>query len=146
MKHKYLYTLLFVIFFASPAFGFEPERNNPIGQMLFKPELIMRFSNRLDLSDQQQDILKAELKDAQAVIFDYKWQLNEESEKLKAILMTHPIDEEQLLAQSDKVIEIEHQIKRVHLTLLARLKNMLSVEQVKMLRELRRKDRRNGGR
>jgi len=46
-----------------------------------------------------------------------------------------------MLAQSDKVMQLEQQIKRVHLTLLARLKNMLSAEQVQKLSELRRRAR-----
>ena len=140
MNRKQLYALAFVILCASPVWGIGPERGDAIGRLLFKPEMIMKFSNQLDLSEQQQDVLKNELKNAQASIFDIKWQLNEESEKLKAMLQTSPIDEDEMLTQSDKVIELEHQIKRVHLTLLARLKNMLSDEQIKMLRDLRRKE------
>ena len=140
MNRKQLYALAFVILCASPVWGFAPERGDAIGRWLFKPEMIMKFSSQLDLSEQQQEVLKSELKSAQGSIFDIKWQLNEESEKLKTILKTKPIDEEEMLAQSDKVMELEHQIKRVHLTLLARLKNMLSDEQIQTLRDLRRKE------
>ncbi len=101
----------------------------------------MQYSNQLNLSEQQQEILKTELKNAQASIFDIKWQMRDESEKLKAILKTTPIDEAELLAQSDQVMQLERQIKRVHLTLLARLKNMLSEQQIQELRELRSKQR-----
>ena len=101
----------------------------------------MQYSNQLNLSEQQQEILKTELKNAQASIFDIKWQMRDESEKLKAILKTTPIDEAELLAQSDQVMQLERQIKRVHLTLLARLKNMLSEQQIQELRELRGKQK-----
>jgi Spy/CpxP family protein refolding chaperone len=141
MNRKQFYALAFVILCASPVWGFAPERGDAIGRWLFKPEMIMKFSSQLDLSEQQQAILKAELKSAQSSIFDIKWQLNEENEKLKAILQFTPINEDEMLAQSDKVMEFERQIKRVHLTLLARLKNMLSDEQIQMLRDLRRKER-----
>lgn len=141
MNFKQLCALAFAILIASPVFGFGPSGPDPIARLLFKPELIMRFSNQLDLSEQQEEVLKTELKSAQASIFDLKWQLNEENTELKEILKTTPIDEGQMLAQSDKVMELEHQIKRVHLTLLARLKNMLSEEQIKTLRDLRRKER-----
>ena len=146
MNRKQLFALTLTILCASQAFAFGPDRGDALGRMLFKPEVIMKFSNRLDLSEQQQETLRIELKDAQALIFDFKWQLNEESEKLKAILTSRPIDEEQMLVQSDRVMEIEHQIKRIHLALLARLKNMLSDEQIQMLKEFRRKERRNGER
>jgi len=140
MNCKQLYALAFTILITSPVFGFGPSGPDPIGRLLFKPELIMKFSDQLDLSDQQQDILKTELKKTQSSIFDLKWQLNEESKELRAILQVTPIDEDQLLAQSDKVMQLEQQIKRIHLTLLARLKNMLSEQQIQTLRELRPKE------
>jgi len=83
MNRKQLYALAFAILFASPVFGIGPARNDPIGRLLFQPELIMENSNLLNLSEEQQDILKTELKSAQASIFDLKWALNEESKALK---------------------------------------------------------------
>jgi Spy/CpxP family protein refolding chaperone len=141
MNRKQLYALAFVILSASPVWGVGPERPDPISRWLFKPEMIMRFSNQLNLSEQQQNVLKSEVKSAQGSIFDLKWQLNEESETLRTILKTTPIDEDQMLAQADKVMQLEQQIKRIHLTLLARLKNMLSDQQIETLAELRRKER-----
>jgi len=141
MNRKQLCALAFAVLFASPVLGIGPARPDPIGRFLFQPELIMEYRNKLDLTEQQQDELKTELQNAQASIFDFKWQLNEESEKLKDILQTTPIDEAQMLAQSDKVMQLEQKIKRVHLTLLARLKNMLSEQQIQMLRKLRREAR-----
>jgi len=138
MIRKHLYALAFAVLFANTAIAAGPERSDPLGRFLFKPEVIMKFSNRLELSEQQQDILKNELKNAQASIFDLKWKMNEESEALKSILKTTPINEDQLLAQSDVVMALELEIKRVHLILLARLKNMLSEEQIQILRELRK--------
>ncbi len=141
MNRKQLYALAFAILFVSPVFGIGPGRPDPIGRFLFQPELIMEFNNQLNLSEQQQDILKNEVKNAQATIFDLKWELNEESKNLKDILQATPIDEDLMLAQADKVMQLEQQIKRIHLTLLARLKNMLSEEQIQRLSELRRKAR-----
>ena len=138
MNRKQLYVLAFAIFLASPVMVFGQERPDSIARLLFQPELIMKFSNQLNLDEQQEAVLKTELKNAQGSIFDLKWQLNEEKEKLGAILKTTPIDEDQMLAQSDKVMQLEQQIKRVHLTLLARLKNMLSEQQIQTLRELRK--------
>ncbi len=141
MNRKQFYALAFAVLFASPVFGVGSARPDLIGRLLFQPELIMEYRSKLDLTEQQQDVLKTELQNAQASIFDFKWQLNEESEKLKGILKTAPIDEDEMLAQSDKVMQLEQKIKRVHLTLLARLKNMLSEQQIQTLRNLRRENR-----
>ena len=138
MNRKQLYALAFAICLASPVMVFGQERPDSIARLLFQPELIMKFSNQLNLDEQQEAVLKTELKNAQGSIFDLKWQLNEEKEKLAAILQTTPIDVDQMLAQSDKVMQLEQQVKRVHLILLARLKNMLSEQQIQTLRELRK--------
>jgi len=138
MSLKQLLVIAFSILLAGPSFGRGPDSTDPISRSLFKPELIMRFSTRLNLSDQQQELLRSELKNAQSAIFDLKWQMNEESTTLKAMLKDTPINEELMLEQADKVMSLEHQVKRINLSLLARLKNMLSDEQIAMLRELRR--------
>jgi len=120
----------------------EPEPRDPIEEQLFPPELIMMHRTKLDLSERQQALLKAELQTAQATFFDLQWQMNDESQKLVALLQARPIDEKAVLNQSDRVMDLERQIKRTHLTLLVRLKNMLSKEQINMLFDLREAERR----
>ncbi len=139
MNLKSFCVLALAILCVGPAFGFGPPRSGPIERLLFQPELIMEYRNQLALSEQQEVILKRELQDAQASIFDLKWKLNEEGKKLKVLLQATPINEEQLVTQSDNVMQLERQIKHIHLTLLARLKNMLTPQQIQKLRELRRK-------
>ncbi len=141
MNRKQFYALALAVLSVSPVWGFGPQRGDVLGRLLFKPEVIMQYSEKLDLNEQQRTLLKSELKNAQAAIFDIKWELNQETEKLKVILKNTPINEEQMLAQSNEVMKLEHQIKQIHLTLLARLKNMLSTEQIRMLRKLRQKQR-----
>jgi len=141
MNHKQLCALALAVLFASPVFGIGPARPDLIGRLLFQPDLIMESRNKLNLTEQQENTLKSELQNTQAVIFDLKWQLNEESEVFKAILQMVPVDEDQMLAQSDKVMQLEQKIKRAHLIMLVRLKNMLSEQQIKLLRELRRENR-----
>ncbi len=141
MNHKQLCALALAVLFASPVFGIGPARPDLIGRLLFQPDLIMENRNKLNLTEQQENTLKSELQNTQAAIFDLKWQLNEESEEFRAILKTVPVDEDQALAQSGKVMQLEQKIKRVHLIMLVRLKNMLSEQQIQMLRELRREDR-----
>ncbi len=138
MNRRKFFILLIAAACASPLFGFESDRVDPIKQLLFPPNLIMKHRTELNLDDEQQNILKTEMQRAQASVFDLRWQLNDESEKLAELLKSIPIDEPELLAQADKVMALEHQIKRTHLTLLARLKNMLSKQQIEMLDELRK--------
>jgi Spy/CpxP family protein refolding chaperone len=65
--------------------------------------------------------------------------LQDEAEKLVAIVKQPRIDEQQLLAQLDRVLSAEREVKRAQVTLMARIKNKLSPEQQQKLEELRTK-------
>ncbi|MDX2427297.1 MAG: hypothetical protein QNK22_01250 [Xanthomonadales bacterium] len=138
MNYRKLCTILFVLSFSGSVCALEQNENGPIKQLLFKPELIMKHRAELDLDADQQATLKAELQRTQATVFDLKWQMREEGEALAEILKQTPIDETELLVQAGKVMTLEQQIKKTHLVLLARLKNMLTERQVEMLKEFRK--------
>ncbi len=137
MKIRILFALTIAALVVSPLSAFGPQQNDPIKQLLFPPDLIMKHRAELELDDQQQVILKTELQRTQAAVFDLRWQMKDEAQSLARLLKMTPVDETELLAQADKVMALEHQIKRTHLTLLARLKNMLSEQQIEMLQALR---------
>ena len=138
MNYRKLCILIFILGFSSSVLGAGPRNNDPIKQLLFTPELIMQHRAELDLNPEQQEMLKMELQRAQAAVFDLKWQMKDESEALADILKQSPVDEAQLLEQADKVMTLEQQVKKTHLILLARIKNMLSDEQLATLKRLRR--------
>lgn len=138
MNYRKLCILIFILGFSSSVLGAGPRNNDPIKQLLFTPELIMQHRAELDLNPEQQEMLKMELQRAQATVFDLKWQMKDESEALADILKQSPVDEAQLLEQADKVMTLEQQVKKTHLILLARIKNMLSDEQLATLKRLRR--------
>ena len=138
MNYRKLGILIFILGFSTSVLGAGPRNNDPIKQLLFPPELIMQHRAELDLDPDQQNTLKTELQRAQATVFDLKWQMKDESEALADILKQSPVDETQLLEQADKVMTLEQQVKKTHLTLLARIKNMLSDEQLVTLKRLRK--------
>jgi len=138
MNYRKLCILIFILGFSSSVLGAGPRNNDPIKQLLFTPELIMQHRAELDLNPDQQEMLKMELQRAQAAVFDLKWQMKDESEALADILKQSPVNEAQLLEQADKVMTLEQQVKKTHLILLARIKNMLSDEQLATLKRLRR--------
>ena len=143
MNYRKLCLILFLLGFSGSVFGLEPRERDPIKQLLFPPELIMQHRAELDLNPEQQETLKAELKHAQTSVFDLKWQMREEGEALAGILKQTPIDETELLEQASRVMTLEQQIKKTHLVLLARLKNMLTERQLEMLKEFRQNQSHN---
>ena len=74
----------------------------------------------------------------QGKVFDAQWDLQENSSKMTQLLQQSPIDEAKVLEQADKIMTLEREIKRAHLTLLMRIKNALTADQIARLEALRK--------
>ena len=114
----------------------QPPQPDPFAGNLFSPELIMQHQQTLGLSEEQKNFLKAELRKTQTRLTELQWDLQEEFEKLAALIKQDQVDEAQTLTQLDKVLNVEREIKRTHIGLLARIKNKLTPEQQGRLREI----------
>jgi Spy/CpxP family protein refolding chaperone len=111
--------------------------DDPIGKYLFPPELVMKHSQDLGLDERQRTAVKENVQKAQSKFLDLQWELQEESQKMVRLLQARPVDEAAVLAEADKVLALERDIKRTQLSLLVRLKNLLSESQQARLMELR---------
>ncbi len=114
-----------------------PQQDDPIGRHLFPPELIMAHSQELGLQDKDRLAIKSEVQKAQSKFFDLQWQAKEETDKMVKLLQQSPADEAKVLEQADRVMALERDIKRTHLTLLVRLRNLLTPEQQAQLQRFR---------
>ncbi|HKQ77005.1 MAG TPA: periplasmic heavy metal sensor [Blastocatellia bacterium] len=112
---------------------------DPFAGNLFPPELIMQYQQALGLSEEQKNLLKAELSKLQTRLSELQWDLQGEMEKLAALVKQDQADEAQALTQLDKVLSLEREIKRAHIGLLIRIKNRLTPEQQAKLREIQGK-------
>jgi len=133
-------TLLLATFAASvliPLPGFSADPADPIKQLLYPPDLIMKYRSELNLDKQQENTIREELRKTQAAVFDLRWKMKDEGERLAEMLQTTPINETAVLSQADKVMGLEQQVKRTHLVMLVRLKNMMNDSQLAQLKEYR---------
>ncbi len=112
--------------------------SDPIGDAFFSPELVMQHQQTIGLTDQQKTVFKAELRKAQMRFTELQWQLSDESEKLVALVKQEAVDEQAVLAQLDKVLNAEREIKRTQLSLVIQIRNNLTPEQRARLTELKR--------
>lgn len=135
----FLLGIAFLSFGASTAQ--QPPQSDPFASNLFSSELIMQHQRALGLSEEQKNFVKTELQKAQIRLTELQWNLQEEVEKLSASVKQDQVDEAQALAQLDKVLAIEREIKRTHVGLLVRIKNKLTPEQQSRLREIATKSR-----
>ena len=127
----------FILLIAASSFAQE-KPDDPIGRYLVPPDLIMSHSQELNLIDKQRAAIKSEVQKAQAKFIDVQWDMKEETEKMVRLLQQTPADEARILEQADKVMSLEREIKKTQLSLLIRIRNVLTAEQMAKLEEIRR--------
>jgi Spy/CpxP family protein refolding chaperone len=127
-----------ILLTAGAARAQQPDQD-PIGQNFFAPELVIQHQEAIGLTAEQKDSLKTEIRQAQLKFTELQWKLQDEVEKLLAIIKQPHVDEQQVLSQVDKVLAAEREVKREQVTLLVRIKNKLTPEQQDKLAALRSK-------
>ena len=138
MRHR-APILLIALLFLPAGLRAEPPAPDPIAQYVFPPELIMRYAGDIGLDERQRGAVKEAVQKAQAKFLDAQWQLQEEGEKLVRLLQVRPADETAVLSQVDRVLNLEREVKKTQLSLLVRLKNLLTEAQERKLTELRKR-------
>ena len=114
-----------------------PPGDDPLGRLLFPPELVMSHQQELGLQESQKTVIMTEIQKAQAKFTELQWKLSAESEKLKLLLSAAPIDEAKVLEQVDRVLNQEREIKKAQIALLIRIKNSLTDQQRAKLTAMR---------
>ena len=112
-------------------------RHDPLAEHVLPPELIMQHQKAIGLSDAQKTAVINEIKRAQGRIVEVQWDMQRAMERMVELLSQDKADEQGVISQLDNVLAVEREIKRVHLALAVRIKNILTPEQQRMLRELR---------
>lgn len=115
----------------------QPAHPDPVGESLFPPDLVMAHEKEIGLDQAQKSFLRSEILKTQSRFTELQWQLQDNMETLVGLLKQNTVDETQALAQLDKVLNSEREIKRAQITLMVRIKNKLTPEQQAHLRQLR---------
>ena len=120
-----------------PGMGHQHPGGRPGGDMMgenfFPPDMVMRNQKAISLTADQQKSIKAEMQKSMSQFTDLQWQQSAEEETMAGLMKQDHPDEKQVLAQLDKLLDIENEIKRLHLTSMIRIKNILTPEQQKKL-------------
>ena len=106
---------------------------DPLGELMFPPDMIMAHQRELGLTDEQKTFMRGEINRVSARFNDLQWQLQDAMEALHDIMKANPVNEQQAMAQLDKVLDTEREIKRLHMELAIRIKNRLTPEQQEKL-------------
>jgi Spy/CpxP family protein refolding chaperone len=104
---------------------------------MFPPDMIMQHQRELGLSDEQKAFMRNEINKTSARFNDLQWQLQDAMEAFHETMKADQVNEQQALAQLDKVLDAEREIKKLHTALAIRIKNNLTAEQVQKLQGMR---------
>jgi len=115
-----------------------PPAGDPLAGYLFPPELIMANQRAINLTDAQRNLLQQAMGDAQGKFIGLQFKMSSEVEKLQGLLQPSSVDEAKVLEQVDRVLSVERDVKRAQLSLMIRIKNMLTQQQQAQLGVLRR--------
>lgn len=117
--------------------GGAPGGPPPFERHLFPPDLVLHNQLALGLSEEQLTAIKRLLKETQGRVVELQADLARVTERLSGILAPSRVDEAAALSASDEAMRLESFVKREHLALLVRVKNLLTEEQQETLRNLR---------
>lgn len=114
-----------------------PADDDPLARVLFAPELLMQHRRAIGLTDEQRDAASRLIQDLQGRVVSLQWELLDEMESLTESLEGPRVDLDRAMDRFSEVMERESEIKRLHLELLIRLKNLLTPQQQEQLARLR---------
>jgi Spy/CpxP family protein refolding chaperone len=114
-----------------------PPDPDPLAHLMFPPDMILNHARQLNLTDEQKTFMRGEIQKATASFQDLQWKLQDQVEQLHETMKSTSVNEQQALAQLDKVLDLEREIKRLHIGLAVRLKNRLTPEQQQQLHNMR---------
>jgi Spy/CpxP family protein refolding chaperone len=144
MTNNYTKTLLGSLILLISAGTEAVAQGDPLKAAFIPPELIMRHQTALDLSEEQREQIKNAVTDLQGVVTGLEWDLQEATQSIAGLVSESRVNEDAVMSQLDGVLELENQIKRAHLTLFVRIKNVLSPEQQEKIYHIKRQMRRQG--
>ena len=118
---------------------------DPLAHHMYAPQLVMQHQGELGLTDAQRGTIMSAMKEAQGTATETQWKLSAETEKLGNLLHVDRIDESAALAQVDRILALERDMKRAQMTLMIRIKNALTPAQQQKLQQLHHPEGDAGG-
>lgn len=115
-----------------------PPPDDPFAAYLFPPERVMGHAMEIGLDDAQKTAIKGEVQKVQNRFTDLQFELQGESERMVRLLQEKPVDETKVLAQVDRILALEKDIKKMQISLLVRIKNILTPAQQAKLSEIQK--------
>jgi Spy/CpxP family protein refolding chaperone len=109
---------------------------DPFAGAFFPPELVLLAHDRIALTLEQREAFHARMEKTKARSDELRAKLERETATLAMLAKQERADEASLVAQLDKVLDVERELKHLHVGLVVAIKNLLTPEQQAKLREI----------
>jgi Spy/CpxP family protein refolding chaperone len=134
---KLLLIILCIVVYSTDIIAQQNKTDDPIGNAFFSPDLVMQNQQAINLTEAQRNTISKEMQNAQTEFMALQWDLQKEMEKFKSLVEKETLNETQVLEQMERMLTIENKIKKRQITLMVRIRNLLSHEQQEKLRKLK---------
>ncbi len=108
------------------------------GRYLFPPDMVMGHAQEVGLDEVQRKALRNEVQKAQSKFLDVQFELQGEQEKMTRLVQEKPVDEAKVLSEVDRILALEKEVKKTQISLLVRIKNLLTATQQAKLAEIQK--------
>jgi Spy/CpxP family protein refolding chaperone len=136
---KVMFVILSTLVIETTLFAQQSTTDDPLAGAFFPPELVMKNQQAINLTEAQRNNLIKEIQNAQTEFMSLQWDLQKETEKLKVLVEKENLVEAEVTGQLGQLLAIENRIKKRQISLLVRIKNLLTPEQQAKLRGLKSK-------
>lgn len=112
------------------------EQKDPFQGKLIAPNVILDNRDELALSKEQLTAIRQAVITAQGEIAEHEWDLREAYQLVMADLDESPVDADRVLANIEKALLAENEVKKRQVALLIELRNLLTDEQFTYLQSV----------
>lgn len=117
----------------------EPPRLDPLSENFFPPDLLINHAQEIGIDEQQRQSIESQVRENRQKYVEMQQNLLRQLAALAEILRQEHPGEQEALAQLDKVLAAEREIKRVQLSLSLTIRSQLTPAQQAKAKELRQK-------
>ena len=111
-------------------------KDDPFQGKLFAPNVILEHQDELGLTREQFTAIRAAVVAVQGNVAEHEWDLREAYQRVLRDLDEDPVDAAQVLANVEKALLAENEVKKQQVALLIQLRNLLTDEQLNYLRSI----------
>ena len=131
--------LIFILLLFSGylAFADQPAQKDPMRD-LFPPDKIMERREELGFTEKQKKELLGIIQKQQPKLMEYQWDLQDSQKSIFKAFSTHPVNISEVEPLLKTMLQKESEMKLLHLKMLLKVRNVLTAEQVKILKSTKK--------